>query len=206
MSWHVDTIICLGDVASFGPQPDECVELLRSEAIPTVRGNSDDDMLNVPPLPDDASQRVLEIHSIIRWSRKRLSSDSLRWLSELPATYSVDAALCVHATPQSNREIAGENDAKPFPPNTPAVFAGHLHMPFIAGSSQGLWVNAGSTSRPTDGDPRGSFAVATRAGDNWTAEIVRFDLPLERICDQARVARLPHHEHWCVTQREARWW
>ena len=45
---EVDLIVSLGDVAQGGPQPRECVELLRELACPCVFGNSDEFVLTLP--------------------------------------------------------------------------------------------------------------------------------------------------------------
>ena len=37
----VDKTICLGDVVGYNANPNECVELIREHAIPTVCGNHD---------------------------------------------------------------------------------------------------------------------------------------------------------------------
>ena len=37
-----DMIICLGDVVGYGPNPKECIDIIRSREIPTIKGNHDD--------------------------------------------------------------------------------------------------------------------------------------------------------------------
>lgn len=44
----VDRIICAGDVASFGPDPNEVIEYLRANGIESVMGNEDESMLSEP--------------------------------------------------------------------------------------------------------------------------------------------------------------
>jgi len=44
---NIDLIVSLGDVAQGGPQPKECVDLLRELGCPCVFGNSDDFLLTL---------------------------------------------------------------------------------------------------------------------------------------------------------------
>ncbi len=201
-----DTVVCLGDVASFGPRPNECVAFLRDLGVATVRGNSDDDMLLDPRTTSDATPRLSEIESIINWSRSTMTRDSKDWLGQLPLTDTIDDLLCVHASPNSNTEIVAQHDAKPIPDSCSIVLAGHLHSPFVDYADHGIWVNVGSIARPTDGDPRGSLAIASRVDGRWTVSIDRFELPLDDICESAIRVDIPHCDHWCQTLHAARWW
>lgn len=42
---RVDNVICLGDVIGYGPDPDECVDIIRSRCKFTIRGNHDDALM-----------------------------------------------------------------------------------------------------------------------------------------------------------------
>ena len=202
----VDAIVCLGDVASFGPEPNQCVAYLRDERIPTVRGNSDDEMLRRAVLLPDASPRARQIESVIEWSRRTLTTEAKEWLAALPASHAIDDLLCVHATADSNTEIATRHDRRRVPSGVSIVVAGHLHTPFVDRQHDGTWVNAGSVSRPTDGDPRGSVAIVSRVDGTWNASIDRFELPIDDMCERARRSGIPHSDRWCETLRNACWW
>jgi predicted phosphodiesterase len=45
-----DQIVCLGDVAATGPQPQEVLRRLRGLGYPVVMGNADAELLDVAPL------------------------------------------------------------------------------------------------------------------------------------------------------------
>jgi hypothetical protein len=78
----VDLIVALGDVAQGGPQPKECVDLLRELDCPCVSGNSDEFLLTLDlgaePVEDaERKQRLLETAD---WSREQLGEEGLDFL------------------------------------------------------------------------------------------------------------------------------
>lgn len=44
----VDSLICLGDIVGYGPDPEKCTDLVMEEADSTIMGNHDFALLNVP--------------------------------------------------------------------------------------------------------------------------------------------------------------
>lgn len=59
----VDRVVCLGDVATTGPQPREALAVLQALACPMVMGNTDAWLLNPEPWPveDEDGRAVLDI-------------------------------------------------------------------------------------------------------------------------------------------------
>jgi predicted phosphodiesterase len=203
----VDRIICTGDVAAFGPDPEGCVAFLKAHDIATVAGNEDAALLRPVVVDPDASPRLRQIQEIMAWSQRRLSPDALTWLAALPDRLELEGGLiAVHAAPGDGNRIVDEPDPKPFPPGARLVCAGHLHRPFVAVEGDRTWANAGSIGRPTDGDPRGALLVATQGAGRWQVEIVRLELPLDTICARIAAAGMPHAARLCTTQRAASWW
>jgi predicted phosphodiesterase len=45
-SEHVDQIVCLGDVAEFGPHPREVLARLRALGCPVIMGNTDERLID----------------------------------------------------------------------------------------------------------------------------------------------------------------
>jgi len=203
----VDRIVCTGDVAAFGPDPEGCVAFLQAHGIATVAGNEDAAMLHPVTVEPEAPPRLRQIQEIMAWSQRRLSPSNLAWLAALPSQLELEGGLvCVHAVPGDDARIVDEADSKPFPPGARLVCAGHLHRPFVAVEGERTWANAGSIGRPTDGDPRGALLVATLDAGRWRVETVRLELPLDAICTRIAAAGVPHAERLCETQRAASWW
>ena len=175
----VDVVVCAGDVANFGPQPNECISLLAERNIASVQGNCDRDILLPAPADQPTDERTVQLVAINDWGRERLTSASRGWLAALPARLMpAPRVLIVHGGVEELDEIV-DADARPsFPQGVSAVAAGHLHTPFVNRARQGVWVNAGSTGRPCDGDPRGALAILEQGPKGWKASIHRvpFDL------------------------------
>lgn len=210
-----DFVVCAGDIAQFGPQPNECIQRLAEQRIPCVRGNHDQDFLEPIPIRADtapAARMVAEIHN---WGHNQLSPHSKQYLASLPFSWrcrQVAAAslLVVHASPDSDKEIILGNSLEVIAKHCTraecaAIVAGHLHTPFIAAEGPYLWVNAGSCGAAMDGDPRGAFAILDWNKGRWKAQIRRFDYDL----DQADVAFLssamPHAQKLSQARRSATW-
>jgi predicted phosphodiesterase len=203
----VDHILCGGDIASFGPDPNACVEFLRDHQVATVAGNQDVAMLAPIDIPADASERQRQIFTINAWSQRQLTPASIAWLAALPHELRLDGGfLCVHAAPGDLNAVVGRSDPKPFPDGVRVVCAGHLHEPFVDDAGGRIWANVGSIARPTDGDPRGALGIATLQGGSWSVEIVRLELPLEPICDRILTSGMPFAERVCELQRQSSWW
>ncbi len=203
----VDRIVCAGDVANFGPQPNACITLLAERGVQTVCGNCDRDMLLPPSADHPADARMAQIRAISDWGRERLTSASRRWLAALPLTLTpLPGVLIVHGGIHDSEEIVAA-DASPFiPPGISVVAAGHLHTPFITCTAQGLWVNAGSAGRPCDGDPRAALVVLEQTTDGWHASIHRVAFDLAATAQAIRAAKMPYPDRMIETQVNACWW
>ncbi len=203
----VDRIVCAGYVASFGPDPDACVAFLRAHEVATVAGNHDLTMCRPLDVPEEATEREREILQVTAWSQRQLSSESLAWLAHLPLELRLDDGfVCLHAAPGDVNQVVGPGDPKPFPAGARVVCAGHLHQPYVAEVGDRIWANAGSVSRPTDGDPRGAIAIATLRSDRWQVAIERLELPLDSLCERILASGMPFATRVCETQRAASWW
>jgi predicted phosphodiesterase len=204
---RADVLACAGDVASFGPQPNECVALLAERDILTVQGNADRDLLLPSPTLPDASSRALQIAAITGWCRAKLTPASRRWLAGLPDRLTpAPGVLVVHGGLDRVDEIVTPEAAPIFPPGIAAVAAGHLHTPFILRTEHGLWVNAGSAGRPCDGDPRAALAILEQHPGRWEAQIHRVPFDLDAAALAIRRSGIPYAERLIETQRQACWW
>jgi predicted phosphodiesterase len=202
-----DTIVCAGDVASFGPRPNECISLLAERGIESVQGNCDRDILLPPPADRRTDERTIQIAAIENWCRERLSSASLQWLTALPSSLTPSPGLLVvHGGVEALDEIVDAEAHPVFPRGVSAVAAGHLHVPFVIHTQQGIWVNAGSAGRPCDGDPRAALAVLEGTSRGWKASVHRISFDLEMAVQAIRESDMPYVERMIETQRKACWW
>jgi predicted phosphodiesterase len=203
----VDLVVCGGDVANFGPQPNECIALLVERDIASVQGNCDRDLLLPSPADRRTDARAMQLAAINDWCRERLTWASRQWLTALPPRLApAQGVLIVHGGVEDPTEIVDAVASPVFPPGVSAVAAGHLHVPFVNHTRQGLWVNAGSAGRPCDGDPRAALAILEQRPQGWTASIHRVAFDLDAAVGAIRQADMPYAERLASTQKKACWW
>jgi predicted phosphodiesterase len=140
-----DLIVSLGDVAQGGPQPAECVELLRELGCPCVFGNSDEFLLTLD-LGAEIAEDEERLLATADWSRRQLGEERLEFLNGFDPTVTTGRVLCCHATPASNEDVVL--------PSTPpeqvgdihadAVAAGHVHQQWLRRFGRTLWFCAGA--------------------------------------------------------------
>ncbi|MFX0053260.1 MAG: metallophosphoesterase family protein, partial [Candidatus Hermodarchaeota archaeon] len=171
-------IYCLGDIVGYGPNPQECLELvLNKEKLITrrIKGNHDDYVTRhtTPPQVNPSARIAIEYQI-------QATPLEFRWeLDHLPPYIStkhldLDANIVlVHGSPQYPL-------TEYIYPNTPKqknlftymkdadidiLFLGHTHIPFVRklalnkGLKDLLIVNPGAVGQPRDNDPRASYAV-----------------------------------------------
>ena len=102
---HIDHIVCLGDIATDGPQPREVIAQLKNLNLSVVMGNMDAWILNPPP----RNEKIRRIKEIQYWGVSQLSPDDLDYLRTFQATVEMPldvttGLLCYHGSPQSNVE------------------------------------------------------------------------------------------------------
>ncbi|GAF95580.1 unnamed protein product, partial [marine sediment metagenome] len=90
----VEELWCLGDVVGYGPDPRQCIELLRQHKHVCVAGNHDwaaIGKLDVPEFNPDAAV-------VCRWTAQQLSSEDVDYLGGLPSVMEKDDFTLVHGS------------------------------------------------------------------------------------------------------------
>ncbi|NJC71274.1 metallophosphoesterase family protein [Planosporangium thailandense] len=90
----VDEWLCAGDIVGYGPQPNECVELLAELGARCVAGNHE--LLVLGRLPLERSGRLAR--ETTPWTRSVLRDDCRRYLAALPTTVRVPGVLMAHGS------------------------------------------------------------------------------------------------------------
>ena len=102
-SQGIDEIWCLGDIVGYGPDPEECVDLVMRNCAKCVMGNHDWALLNRPVGFNDAAAAMI-YYTQTRMKPKDGSPDEVwkRWgfIENLPVTEKMDDILLVHASPR----------------------------------------------------------------------------------------------------------
>jgi len=104
----IERIVCLGDVATLGPQPREVIARVRALGCPVVMGNTDAILLALQrdesTMGDDWSNEAFD-----QWCANQLTDDDLAYLRTFQPTISLSLGdyvtlLCYHGSPRSYDE------------------------------------------------------------------------------------------------------
>ncbi len=185
----ISEIFCLGDVIGYGPNPVECLDMVRRKCAVCLLGNHDQAALFDPEGFNPVAFRA------ILWTRDQIDNSSggatavnERWdfLGELPRTHVEPNRLFVHGSPRdpTNEYVFPEdvyNQRKMenlFDRIEQFSFQGHTHIPGVFtpnleffgpeecdheyrfGDEKAMF-NVGSVGQPRDGDPRACYAILT---------------------------------------------
>lgn len=192
-----DFVWCLGDVVGYGPNPNECVELLRSMPHLCIAGNHDWAALGRL----DISTFNADARRVVTWTREQLSRQSLAYLDALPTTFVLGDYTLAHGSP---REPIWEYILDPliaalnFPHfETPYCLVGHTHLPVIfrqiseRGDCESMLpdydsphqmnggreiINPGSVGQPRDSNPLASYSLLDVESGSWEHRRVEYDV------------------------------
>lgn len=219
---RVDQIICLGDVAAFGPQPDEVVARLRALGCPVVMGDTDVTLLTPEaPATDEVLRRLQEID---RWAAARLTPTDRDYIKAFPPTQTVALTadvtlLCYHGSPRSfkDRIYATTSDGEleqMFAGTTARLYAGgHTHVQMLRRYRDVLVLNPGSVGLAYDRVPApdiavrnpawGEYAILTVVGSRLGVELRRVPFDVLALRQAAHDNGMPHAAWWCAEWDEA---
>jgi len=162
-----DAVACLGDIVGYGPQPAECLALLRAEAAVAVSGNHDRAVAEgIAPRCSQRFEWLAEAVSAI--ARTALTSDDVAYLAALPHGATLETAgvaiALVHATPSDPLYGYRGSDARLWKRDVGSIGAdvllvGHTHIQFRLAVDEVAVINPGSVGQPKDGDARAAYAV-----------------------------------------------
>ena len=85
---------CVGDVVGYGPNPRECLKIVRDLGMPCVKGNHDE-YCSIDEILEGFNAPAAEA---VSWTRKQLSEDERQWLRDLKYFRLVTSFSMVHAT------------------------------------------------------------------------------------------------------------
>jgi predicted phosphodiesterase len=173
-----DEIWCLGDVVGYGPQPNECVDLVAKRASLSLCGNHDLAVLGVIDVADFTG----DAGAAARWTTGVLGDSQAAWLRELSPAAERDGFELYHGSPRDAvwDYVLSEQVAliSILETTAPVVLVGHSHVALAIGwdgeelsgglapegteidLSTGRWLlNPGSVGQPRDGDPRAAWLL-----------------------------------------------
>lgn len=174
---ELDKIICLGDIVGYGPDPEECIKIVREISDVVLAGNHDWGVCGKTDIEN--FNRVAK--EAIIWTSKNLTDLSKNYLFSLPLIHREDELIFSHSSfknPEGWDYIIFKEDAidefKHF--QEKFGFVGHSHIPltFINfrdevsecySEEMDLTINArfiinpGSVGQPRDGINTSSYLI-----------------------------------------------
>jgi predicted phosphodiesterase len=206
-----DQVLCLGDIVGYGPNPNECIALLRTRLQHAVLGNHDLAALENFGVEyfNDAARAA------IAWTQNVLSDESRAWLNSLSYEIRYPDFLMVHGAPVNYFEyiLDKRTASKAFAlTDAPLVFIGHTHIAeYWVSEPDGTVghrhmqqggelrleegrryiVDVGSIGQPRDLNPEASFVFYEP--QSRKVEWVRYPYPIREVQDKIHEAHLPEY-------------
>jgi putative phosphoesterase len=157
----VDKLVCLGDVATLGPEPWNVLERLRGLKASFVQGNHDEFLLDPSALDRYATTAFVKEQVLA--CRNFVTPEDLTFLSTFVPTLRLEAGgasiLFFHGTPRSNIESvlphASTEDLRKALDGFTATFfvCAHTHFQFMTRFGASTIINPGSVGMPFEEFP-----------------------------------------------------
>jgi diadenosine tetraphosphatase ApaH/serine/threonine PP2A family protein phosphatase len=187
----------VGDLIGYGPDPNEVIEIIKSQPnLTCLLGNHDAAVignLEIGSFNFDARKSIL-------WTQSFLNKENIAFLKELPTIIELGKYTLVHGSPRFHLWeylIDVDTAAMSFDAlRTDFCVMGHSHIPIRFTKNSGEQVhpslqedgevihfqhptiiNPGSVGQPRDQDPRAAYAILDRSTDTWIQHRVEYDIP-----------------------------
>jgi len=186
---QVDQIVCVGDIVGYGPDPNQCIKLMREKGIRSIAGNHDKAAVGEMSVEwfNENARRAIE------WTGEQLTEDGKHYLEALPLTLEYEDFQIVHGSLRNPLEEYIETFAEAVPNlelmTKPLLFVGHTHRPARFEYQGKAIINPGGAGQPRDGDPRASFGIYD--SDKKEFILHRVEYNIERVQEKMRQADLP---------------
>jgi diadenosine tetraphosphatase ApaH/serine/threonine PP2A family protein phosphatase len=206
----IDAYWYLGDLVGYGPDPNECVQRIRTlPNLVALIGNHDQAALGLLPL----SRFNREARLAAEWTREVLLEENRGFLQALPSQVVVEEFTLAHGSPRQpiweyilDYHTADMNfDAFP----TDYCLVGHSHIPLqfhrnsastypealpvrwqeAAPLEPRMILNPGSVGQPRDMDPRAAYALLDTEARTWECRRIAYDI--EAVQRRIQEAGLP---------------
>ncbi len=206
----IDAEFCLGDNIGYGPQPEEVLQVLQTEAIPSVVGNHemaciDSTILNwFNPAASESLKKTMQM----------LSPASLKFISGLPKSMVAHDCRFVHGFPPDSPiiylfQVSRKNVCQYMSQMKERIcFIGHTHelriiefdgekcvsdllkqgMIQLKGKCKYI-VNVGSVGQPRDGDNHAKYVIFDIDKDVIEVRFVPYDI--KKVVRKILAAGLP---------------
>ena len=211
----IEIIICLGDVAATGPQPQQVIERLKAIGCPVVMGNTDAWLLE-PELKETTDTYTQRIQEIELWGAQQLSAADKEYLRTFQPTLVYPLTdgkmlLGYHGSPRSfNEQILPTTTQEELDQAFAGVHAdiligGHTHLQMLRRYRNMLLLNPGSVGLAFDpvwpfedarNPPWGEYAIINIEGNSLNIELCRVPFDVQALIQAALTSGMPHADWW----------
>jgi len=192
---RVQEMICLGDIVGYGPNPAECIEMIRCLSCSVVMGNHDEACIE--PEQEEALNEYARAGIV--FARKQLSDAQKGWLRNRPLQLDFEDFTAVHASlsdEETWKYIFSPADARRhfMFQDKPLCFCGHTHRPAVwtqeGRKVRGLapagnvtyplggrtLVNVGSVGQPRNLRPEACYVIYNRVAHSIAFRFIPYNL------------------------------
>ncbi len=194
-----DSLLCLGDVVGYGPQPNEVIEKLENlHPSAALTGNHDHAVVT-----GDTS-KFSELAAIaVYWTREHITPENIHYLSNLQSSLRLECGgiplALYHGSPRDPlseyifpdvpklevEKLIRESGAD-------VLLLGHTHVPMVRSFDDKMMLaNPGSVGQPRDADPRASYAILTISNERCSFDIRRIEYNMNSVANKITLAGLP---------------
>ncbi len=167
-----ERILCLGDLAMAGPEPNKTIDFVKTQDWTVIQGNTDEMIAHYSQeVFDKVKEGAPIMANALKCDVEEITEKNKEYLKNLPINKCLEVEgikiLMVHGSPRKNNEniypdmdtdliekIFNEVDAD-------LVFCGHTHIPCgYQTNSKITVVNDGSVGRPFTDDAKACYVIA----------------------------------------------
>lgn len=202
-----DLLLCLGDLVGYGPNPNECCQLMRETGGIVIAGNHDWAAVGKTGIEYFNTFARMAI----RWTSEVLDEENRAYLSGLPLRWTEMDLLLVHSSPSEpslwNYILSPQEACQELRTFSERIcLIGHSHQPTVfiqegencqqngfdslkLRSNLRYIINVGSVGQPRDGDPRAVACVYDSKRDS--VELRRFTYDVGKTQEKMAKVKLP---------------
>ena len=215
----IDQIVCLGDVALFGPQPCATLAKVQTLGCPVVMGNTDAWALDPQPHPMRDAESTF-FNAVELWGAEQLTVADQAYIRTFQPTISLaldreTTLLCYHGSPKSyhdhivattpNVQLEALLGGQP----AQLLAGGHTHAQYVRRYQDKLLLNPGSVGLPyetlADGNyrnpPWAEYAIVECRDGNFEVSLRRAHYAIEPLLEAVKTSGMPHGAWWSKNWR-----
>lgn len=180
--------ICLGDVAGYYTEINECIEALSAiRELVLIRGNHDQYLIS-----GHGCARSKHVTATLEYQQSVIKPENLSWLKSSQTHHEEEATYYTHGGPQDNLEqyVYSVSD-EVFPEGFSRLVVGHTHVQMELKFGRKTFCNPGSVGQPRDGDPRAAYAIF----DNGKFALRRVRYDIKRTQTRTQQAGFPEYSY-----------